>query len=275
MAILSHILVLLSIACLIVCAAILWNEKRTKVPYTSHYQKSSDHYETLSFIIAAICILINHLFHHYDRERSSRNMWRFLFFGVVFFIAVFSNDNVDMVNNTRILNKQSGSPSYARKMLTAYIIGYAGLWLGMITIHGPFHIRSFLALLMYAISVALAVIGVIILWNLDDVGVRSFVLSAITIPLIVTLLFLSGPILHRHIDGGLAAVLFLGLLCIWFLSRGFELKDQLIADGQSKSQQSKGWAGTLFCWFSAWVALIAARFALAAPDDENTERRYA
>ena len=79
----------------------------------------------------------------------------------------------------------------------------------------------------------------------------------------VTLLILGGAVLHQHIDGAHASVLLLGYYGIWYLQTGFDLKKNTTG-----STLDTAWAGCLFAWFSAFAALLTARFASVAHQTE-------
>jgi succinate dehydrogenase hydrophobic anchor subunit len=262
---LCGVLVAFSVCCMIVAAGIMYYEYRNDVPgdQLDLTNRRAAYYDTTAFIFCALVVIIHYVLCVFEREPYALCMWRYLYFGIVTYILIFGANSIIRANTARQAYQNDGKPAWSKKTLAALIIGYAGLWIGMWTIHGPVKIRSFLSVIIYIVAVILAVIGVVILWCLDDQSVQFLYLSFITVPLILILLFLSGPIFHEFLDGGGTAVYMIGLFGLWFLSQGFLLRDALYNDNQSSGQVHKAWAGSLFCWFSAWVALIAARFAMA------------
>jgi len=264
--IICHFLLILALACFIVCAAIQWHVFRSDFPEPTTNSKRNHLYQIMGWIYAGVFLVLAHVLTVTDREIQSRSMWRFLYYGVAFFLAVLSsNNNIAFLNDSRQVYNATGAPDFWKKSLAALIIGYFGLWIGMWVVHGNFKIRSWLAVIMYCITVILGVIGFVILWTLKGSTLSTFVLDNITIPLIVMLIFLSGPVFHEHLDGGLAACFVIGFNCLWFLSSGFALRDIEESTSTSNHTLHKAWAGTLFCWFSAFAAIPTARFALDVP----------
>jgi len=265
--IVCHFLLILAVACMVVAAAIQYHVYRNDFPSTvntgniKHYYQ----YDTTAFIFAAVAAIIAHVLTVTDREIQCRAMWRYLYYGIVFFIAVLSVNNIAFLNQARQQHNISGAPNYWKKTLAALIIGYFGLWIGLWVVHGNFKIRSWLAVIFYICSVCLAIVGFVILWTLTSSTVSAFVLTDISIPLILILLFLSGPVFHEHLDGGFAAVLLIGLYGLWFLANTFQLQEMTEDANENQNAQRKAWAGGLFCWFSALAALFTARFALDVP----------
>jgi hypothetical protein len=259
---------------LIVGSALIWNAFH-KHSSLSGPLYSAVQYGNLCFVFLGMTAIIYYFIGRLDM--AGRSVWRFLFYGLVLYTAVLSIvNNVQSVDDYRYADsKDTGfstlSAEGVHKMLGAEIIAYTGLVLVALLIDGPFKFRFNLALLFYLVAIALAIVGIVILWNLHanqhaggSAAARDDIFT-ITITLIVTLAVLGGSIIHEQIDGAHAACFIIGLYGVWYLGYGFALKDAEQSGNLGNSEINKSWAGSLFCWFSAFVAFISARFAVARP----------
>jgi hypothetical protein len=199
-----------------------------------------------------------------------KGVYSFLFYGLFYYSIVVSVFKLEFLDDLRWSQANDAtfpgtfSNSENKKALAGTILEFAGIFiLCIFVVHGKFDFRCRISPFLFAIAVAVDIIGVIILWNLDSAKHGNtpdnrttifFVATSMTIILVV----LFGSVFCERPDGAYFTAAFLAISGIWFLSDGFLLKSRLTGDDD---QISKSWAGTIFCWLSAWTALVCARFA--------------
>jgi len=206
-------------------------------------------------------------------------------------------------NNRLLASSHTGVFYYSHKqvklMLASGILNFGGIYLAALAVFGSFKFRVNLATFTFLGAVACGVVGVVILWNLkalshlgfttsdDDnntaggrnsyllvsKNTRNAVFHQIAVPQIALLVMLGAAVLFSRVEGALCAALFVGLYGVWYLQWGFYIKFQLQnvvtdTDSNTDSQVDKAWAGSLFCWFSTWAALVSALFAFGSNIEE-------
>jgi len=160
-----------------------------------------------------------------------------------------------------------------KKYLAGGILNYIGLYLALLITFGSLKFRFNLALFLYFGALACGIVGSVILFNLDGnthsstgplatvtAQFRTIVFQEVAVPQLAILFILLGSVLFERVDGAISASVLTGLYGLWYLSYGFALR--IYNDSASSSQQQKGWAGSLFCWFSAWTSILTAFLAL-------------
>lgn len=245
----------------------------------------------MSFVFALVAAWMIGLFG--ESSQQVRFIFGATFYGLYFFChvkGVVSWENLDDIrwgyndkSQVKALNAVYYLHPDVKKMLASGILNYLGLYLVSLVVMGNFKFRFNLAFITYAAAVALNIIGIIILWNLDAVGhlsgniedddtisavgyinktVRDLVFN-IAVPQVALLFMLAGSVFFDRVDGALCAAVFVGLYGLWYLSSGFYIK-AAIESAYPQSQVDKAWAGSLFCWFSSWTSVVCCIFAFRA-----------
>jgi len=264
-------------ALIIAGTAICWHVIRVTSSYPNGAAQSAASYGAIGFFYAAIAGWLFWLSGLQDTK--GKLVWSYLFYGLLFYVAVMGEFNILTLDDLRFAESRSAvafvsnsgavildSQSNIKKALGGTILNYIGIIFVAITVHGPFELRCSLAsnfgTFLYLGSIVCAVIGVIILWNLQAVNhtvgnatVRAAVFNGITVPTCAILVILFGSVFCERPDGAYFSAGLLAIWGLWYLQFGFIIKESL-----SGSDADRGWAGSLFCWFSAWAALIACRF---------------
>jgi len=167
-----------------------------------------------------------------------------------------------------------------KKYLAGGILNYGGLYLALLIVFGGLKFRFNLALFLYIGALACGIVGSVILFNLDGnthsstgpldkttAQFRALVFQEVAVPQLAILFILTGSVLFERVDGAISASVLTGLYGLWYLSYGFYLR--IFTDSASSSQQGKAWAGSLFCWFSAWASILTAFLALRVAGEDG------
>ena len=304
------IALILATVFIIAGTAMNWNVYRIYA-YQSFDGKSAHQYTFLCFPFALIAAILNAI--TFKFTTSGRVIWRYLFYGLLYYIVVEGPSKLQTVDDYRAFysHTQNGGTSYSqwtfvkyltpkdiKTLLAGAILNYIGLLLCLATVHGKWAFKCSVATFLNLIAIALGAIGIIIVYankatmhlgNYRDLNnnygefqidrADAFVMAS---SLIVLLLIVSGSVFHEHADGAHAAMVGLGTYGVWYLADGFNIVKHMqylqptsgSGSGGDRfpvtaSDIQKAWAGSLFCWFSAWVILLTARFAVVDKENEG------
>ena len=259
----------------IVGSALIWRAfDATSTAVLAKNQASSNQYQSMVFVFALVAAWLHHLCH--EKDKKGRVVWRFIFFGFVYFAAVRSINSWQQVDTNRhYYDTDQGfldASSSTKRLFGGEILAYMALFLAAIAVHGAIQIPKGFHAFLYVVAIALNIIGSVILWNLSAVqledGNTAVRTAAFTMAVSqwITLLILWGSVFHKHSEGAKAAVMGIAITGLWYLSSGFSLKDTLNSIDDSSTQGARSWAGSLFCWFSAIVALYTAHLVVSTAD---------
>jgi hypothetical protein len=266
------IVVLIAASVLVIVGnALMWRAAGATFSATlaSAYQ-----YQTMVFVYALAAAWLNHLLA--SKPPASRAVPRILFYGFLYYASVLSVQNWQSVDDNRHYydtdNGLYAAKSNTERALGGQILAYAGLFVALFNVHGKFSFKLSFGTFLFFAAVALNVIGSVILWNVASTQLSPptgivpdrYDAFLVAVSQWMTLLILAGTVLFEHDEGAGAAVFGIGLFGVWYLSNGFALK---AANGSDSSEVDKAWAGSLFCWFSSWAALLSARSAVAAKSE--------
>jgi hypothetical protein len=208
----------------------------------------------MTFVFAIIAAWLAYVW--LAKEWKGDTAFSFLFYGLfIHCIAISSSGGWQQLDEYRSCAANDepytqGLDAFTVKeckgMLGGLIVNYIGLFLALIAVHGKFSFKLSVALYLLIGASVLAIIGSIILWNIDaakrgnsnydDFLGNSFDISTSIYTSLLTcspsasltgLLILSGSVLFNRVDGACAAVFALTASSIWILSDTFEYKGKL------------------------------------------------
>ncbi len=140
-----------------------------------------------------------------------------------------------------------------QKAVAGLILNYIAVFLALAVVHGSFNFRMNVATYLFFAAIALDIIGIVILWTLNQSSVhdsdeaRAAIYSSIAVPqtwslafffmefYVLVLLILAGSVWHDRPDAALLAAALLGFFGFWYLYWGFELKNFTEIQGESSN----------------------------------------
>jgi len=257
---------IIATALIVAGTAITWHVVRTTNLYNGDSSgRSAASYDSICFVYALLAAWV--YWFAGSKDDKGKSVYGFLFYGLFFYAAVEStNDSVQFLDDVRYAARNAPTEDNKR-YFAGLILNYLGIFFALSVVHGKWELRCNLATFLYLAAIGLQVVGSIILWNYDGTkhssndGTSRTIVFDITISQWWNLLILAGAIFHDRPDSANLSAAIVGIWGLWYLQGGFLLKGQAATEGYIADQVQKAWAGSLFCWFSAWLTLIVARFA--------------
>jgi len=264
-------------ACVIAGSAIFWHVEKKAADFPGRADQRAYQYDSLHFVFALVAAWL--VFIWEKMNWNGKSAWTALFYGLFISTICESNLSFSVLDRLKIAYKLGVAytdgflfnfpPSDVTLLLRGLIVNYIGLIVALIVVHGEWQFKCSMATFVYIGSVALAVVGTIILYRLETEafsfgqGDRNITFGIVQ-PMWACLVVLGGAVLHKRKEAAYVALAYLGITGVWFLTQSFIYKFSIQSSASSLSATDipKMWAGSLLCWASSWAMILCGVFAV-------------